>query len=82
MLILIKPLMRVCTLVNCKFLILFLVHYFLCYHHFCNALLFIFSSYVLGHEAMKKMSVAHVLVVGLKGLGVEIGKQNSSNNSL
>jgi molybdopterin/thiamine biosynthesis adenylyltransferase len=31
---------------------------------------------------MKKMSVAHVLVVGLKGLGVEIGKQNSSNNSL
>lgn len=23
---------------------------------------------------MKKMSVAHVLVVGLKGLGVEIGK--------
>lgn len=32
------------------------------------------SSYVLGHEAMKKMSVAHVLVVGLKGLGVEIAK--------
>ncbi|CAO3647182.1 unnamed protein product [Mucor fragilis] len=30
--------------------------------------------YVLGHEAMKKMSVAHVLVVGLKGLGVEIAK--------
>ena len=32
------------------------------------------SSYVLGHEAMKKMSVAHVLVVGLNGLGVEIAK--------
>lgn len=31
-------------------------------------------SYVLGHDAMKKMSIAHVLVVGLKGLGVEIGK--------
>ncbi|ORZ23635.1 ubiquitin-activating emzyme E1 [Absidia repens] len=30
--------------------------------------------YVLGHEAMKKMSVAHVLIVGLKGLGVEIAK--------
>ncbi|EIE91582.1 hypothetical protein G6F46_007917 [Rhizopus delemar] len=30
--------------------------------------------YVLGHEAMKKMSAAHVLVVGLKGLGVEIAK--------
>ena len=31
--------------------------------------------YVLGHEAMKRMSVSHVLVAGLKGLGVEIGKQ-------
>ncbi|CEG71464.1 Putative Podospora anserina S mat genomic DNA chromosome 3, supercontig 2 (Fragment) [Rhizopus microsporus] len=30
--------------------------------------------YVLGHEAMKKMSTAHVLIVGLKGLGVEIAK--------
>ncbi|ORY90353.1 ubiquitin-activating emzyme E1 [Syncephalastrum racemosum] len=30
--------------------------------------------YVLGHEAMKKMSVAHVLVIGLRGLGVEIAK--------
>ncbi|KAI8981901.1 ubiquitin-activating emzyme E1 [Mycotypha africana] len=30
--------------------------------------------YVLGHEAMKKMSVAHVLVIGLNGLGVEIAK--------
>ena len=29
---------------------------------------------MLGHEAMKKMSVAHVLIIGLKGLGVEIGK--------
>lgn len=35
---------------------------------------FLLDSYVLGHEAMKKMSVAHVLVVGLKGLGVEIGE--------
>ncbi|ORY04205.1 ubiquitin-activating emzyme E1 [Basidiobolus meristosporus CBS 931.73] len=30
--------------------------------------------YVLGHDAMKKMSSAHVLIVGLKGLGVEIAK--------
>lgn len=30
-------------------------------------------SYVLGHEAMKRMSSSNVLVVGLKGLGVEIG---------
>jgi len=29
--------------------------------------------YVLGHEAMKRMSASHVLITGLKGLGVEIG---------
>jgi len=31
-------------------------------------------SYVLGHEAMKRMGSSNVLIVGLKGLGVEIGK--------
>src|SRR5262245_48009330 len=30
--------------------------------------------YVLGHEAMKRMSASNVLVVGLKGLGVEVAK--------
>ncbi|KAH1572050.1 SPS-sensor component ptr3 [Aspergillus fumigatus] len=30
--------------------------------------------YVLGHEAMKRMSSSNVLVVGMKGLGVEIAK--------
>ena len=30
--------------------------------------------YVLGHEAMQKMSSSDVLIVGLGGLGVEIGK--------
>ncbi|GAM90106.1 hypothetical protein ANO11243_081460 [Dothideomycetidae sp. 11243] len=30
--------------------------------------------YVLGHEAMKRMGASHILVVGLKGLGVEIAK--------
>ncbi|KAF8251067.1 ubiquitin-activating enzyme E1 [Wilcoxina mikolae CBS 423.85] len=30
--------------------------------------------YVLGHEAMKRMSQSDILVVGLKGLGVEIAK--------
>src|ERR1700761_7345218 len=30
--------------------------------------------YVLGHEAMKKMGVSDVLIVGLRGLGVEIAK--------
>ena len=29
--------------------------------------------YVLGHEAMKRMGSSNVLIVGLKGLGVEIG---------
>lgn len=30
--------------------------------------------YVLGHDAMKRMSESNVLIIGLKGLGVEIGK--------
>ncbi|KAF9490522.1 ubiquitin activating enzyme [Pleurotus eryngii] len=30
--------------------------------------------YVLGHEAMKRMAVSNVLIVGVKGLGVEIAK--------
>ncbi|KAF0354769.1 ubiquitin-activating emzyme E1 [Gigaspora margarita] len=30
--------------------------------------------YVLGHEAMKKLGSSNVLIVGLKGLGVEIAK--------
>ena len=30
--------------------------------------------YVLGHEAMRKMGVANVLISGMKGLGVEIGE--------
>ncbi|EMR08775.1 hypothetical protein PNEG_02945 [Pneumocystis murina B123] len=30
--------------------------------------------YVLGHEAMKRMSISNVLIVGLKGLGCEIAK--------
>ena len=30
--------------------------------------------YVLGHEAMQKMKESNVLLVGLRGLGVEIGK--------
>jgi ubiquitin-activating enzyme E1 len=32
--------------------------------------------YVLGHEAMKKMAESDILIVGLSGLGVEIGKYN------
>lgn len=30
--------------------------------------------YVLGHEAMKRMSASNVLIVGLRGLGVEVAK--------
>ena len=30
--------------------------------------------YVLGHEAMKRMGASNVLIVGLKGLGVEVAK--------
>lgn len=30
--------------------------------------------YVLGHEAMKRMAESNVLIVGLNGLGLEIGK--------
>ncbi|KAI9893132.1 MAG: E1 ubiquitin-activating protein [Vezdaea aestivalis] len=30
--------------------------------------------YVLGHEAMKRMSTSNVLIAGMKGLGVEIAK--------
>ena len=29
--------------------------------------------YVLGHEAMKRMSNSHVLIAGLRALGAEIG---------
>ena len=29
---------------------------------------------VLGHEAMKRMGSSHVLIAGLRGLGVEIGR--------
>lgn len=30
--------------------------------------------YVLGHEAMKRMGSSHILIAGLRGLGVEIAK--------
>jgi molybdopterin/thiamine biosynthesis adenylyltransferase len=31
-------------------------------------------SYVLGHDAMKRMGSSNVLIAGLGGLGVEIGE--------
>ena len=36
--------------------------------------------YVLGHEAMKRMSSSHILIAGLRGLGVEIGELCYSTN--
>lgn len=30
--------------------------------------------YVLGHEAMKRMLSSKILLIGLKGLGIEVGK--------
>lgn len=30
--------------------------------------------YVLGHDAMRKMGTANVLISGMKGLGIEIGE--------
>ena len=57
--------MKGCTLGSCK-----------CGHHsvLCYVILFNLGSYVLGHEAMRKMGVSNVLIAGLKGLGVEVGK--------
>ena len=37
--------------------------------------------YVLGHEAMAKMSQAKVLLIGLRGLGVEIGLDVNPNKA-
>lgn len=36
--------------------------------------LFLSYSYVLGHDAMKRMQNANVLISGMRGLGVEIAK--------
>lgn len=45
------------------------VHSFKCAHcpnHSC--------SYVLGHEAMRRMQLSNVLISGMKGLGIEVAK--------
>ena len=38
--------------------------------------------YVLGHEAMKRMAISDVLIVGLNGVGVEVGKKKKKKVSL
>lgn len=37
--------------------------------------------YVLGHEAMKRMGSSHVLIAGMRGLGVEIGMPRHSSDA-
>ena len=36
--------------------------------------------YVLGHEAMKRMGSSHVLIAGMRGLGVEIGRSRNPSS--
>ena len=55
--------MRASTHANCKSHI---VQY--------STLYFCFLSYVLGHEAMRKMGSSNILISGMKGLGVEVAK--------
>lgn len=51
---------------------------FLLYLHKINftapVLSLTYCRYVLGHEAMHRMSTASVLIAGMRGLGVEIAK--------
>jgi molybdopterin/thiamine biosynthesis adenylyltransferase len=37
--------------------------------------------YVLGHDAMRRMQASNILLVGCKGLGIEIGKILHSSDS-
>ena len=39
----------------------------------CKSIVKLTARYVLGHDAMKKMSNSNILILGLGGLGVEIG---------
>ena len=59
--------MKVFTLVNCKFPFCFSI-----FQYFIKNLLAF--SYVLGKEAMLRLANAHVLISGVRGLGVEIAK--------
>lgn len=42
-------------------------------NHMIDESLYSRQLYVLGHEAMKRMSESNILICGLGGLGVEIG---------
>lgn len=45
-----------------------------CFEVYTVLILFSPCSYVLGHDAMKRMQNSNVLISGMKGLGVEIAK--------
>lgn len=66
--------MRACTPDNCKHSISWLSENI--YHSVCISLVTVHStfSYVLGHDAMKRMQNSNVLISGMRGLGVEIAK--------
>ena len=57
-----KALTRPCTLANC-----------MCCFNASDPVTHNTTRYVLGHEAMARMGAANVLLLGLGGLGVEIG---------
>lgn len=67
-------LMKACTPDNCKRSISRLSGN--CYRSKCILLIIVHSnfSYVLGHDAMKRMQNSNVLISGMRGLGVEIAK--------
>ena len=48
-----------------------------CIHDNCKWIYIINNNnnnrYVLGHDAMRKMSNSNVLIAGMKGLGIEVG---------
>lgn len=73
-------LMKACTPDNCKPFFLRYNSDFGVFSFFCLLLwhqvnyCFPFSSYVLGHEAMKRMQNSNVLISGMRGLGVEVAK--------
>lgn len=66
--------MKACTPDNCKHSISWLSGN--CFHWACILLMIVCSifSYVLGHDAMKRMQNSNVLISGMRGLGVEIAK--------
>ena len=45
-----------------------------CYYMYQKQFHCVYSRYVLGHDAMRRMAHSNVLISGMKGLGIEIAK--------